>query len=379
MVTGVFQFPADFESALPSAEACRTASSDSFVSGPENWMLHYALHRLLTLPERHQPEQNPLVTWGASGTGKSMLLHALADYWARLCPKYRLVRVHAADWARGGEVDQLGEEHRSTGNTSPGEQITSNAWFDPQITTALFIDDVHQLVGRPAAQLRLAFIIDAISQAQGLVFVTCRSHPAANSGLLPPLVSRLMAGVSLELHAPGPEARAVIVQRFATASGWRLSNAAAAYAAQQIDGSVRELRQSLSRCLPVRPLSNQAIGADELQSRLAAGGSERIASNDVLTLVGRQFGVTVAAQKSASRRRGVVLARSVSMYLLRKTTRLPLGRIGDLFGGRDHTTVLHACRKIEQQIQSDTELNRFVRETTTKLRLRNADSRTHIA
>jgi chromosomal replication initiator protein len=315
-----------------------------------------------------------------------MLLHILSDYWARLRRTHQVLRVHADDWARGCEIERT-HEHDETPLSStpfksrpcaddpgPASEATVSlssaaAWFDPQVTTALFVDDVHQLVGRPAAQLRLSAAIDDIAPASGLVFVTCRSHPAANSGLLPQLVSRLMGGLSIEIYAPGPKARAVIVQKFAEAAGWRFSDDAAAYAAGKIDGSVRELRQSLSRCLPVRPFSHQPIGTTELETRLEACRPVGVAAPEVLTMVGRHYGVTASAQKSSSRRRHVVLARSVAMYLLRKNTKLPLAKIGSLFGGRDHTTVIHACRKIEQQLAGDTELSRFVRESTTKLRL----------
>jgi chromosomal replication initiator protein len=371
LVTGVFQFPVDFEKA-PGSAALRSSSSDAFVAGPENWMLHHALHRILNIsqPVLSSPE-NPVVFWGPSGTGKSLLLHRLAECWAHQRPAHRIRTTLAADWARAESMEQASDSNDAKrGSTEALSAKSVPLRFDDQVTTALFLDDVHQLAGRTTAQLRLADAIDEIGHKGGMVVVTSRSHPASISALHQKLVSRLMSGLSLEIFGPGLQAKMVIVQKLALRSGWRLSSNAAEFAARRIDGGVRELRQSLSRCFPVRPFPSEPISIPELTSRLTASEAVNTTPREIQTIVARQYRLTVASLQSPSRRRNVVSARAVAMYLVRRITHLPLKTIGHLFGGRDHTTVIHACRKVDEQLQHNTELHRFIQETMTKLRLR---------
>jgi chromosomal replication initiator protein len=225
------------------------------------------------------------------------------------------------------------------------------------------LEDVGQLVTRGAAQAELVQTLDALADCGAVVVVTSRVAPSELAGLTPRLRSRLAAGLALGLAPPGAEARAAIVEQLAGLRDLTVSKTAARLLADALAVGVPELTGALAQLeqraalisMPGRASnSNRCIDDSLVRHYLAERETPCKASLQGITArTARYFSLRVADLQSPSRRRAVVVPRNVAMYLARQLTGKSLKQIGDYFGGRDHTTVLHGCRKTEDLIQSD--------------------------
>lgn len=330
-----------------------------FVVGPENRLAAAAIAQLLSLGgdgsagnategaaysngfATARPHPSPIVFYGPPGTGKSLLVRGLFESWKGNRVGENLVLLSAAEFAQ-----QYAEAVEKRSVTSWRRQLRA--------ADLLVLEDLLYLTTKTAAQAELLHTLDELADREALVVVTCRVSPAELTNFLPGLRSRLQAGLCVPVSVPQVEARRAIW------SAW--------FAARQLslgDGSLRLLARSLA--LPVPELSGvlnnmqlaarsagRALDDKFVQTYLTqycAGRQPPLKT--IATHTARHFALRVAELRSASRRRGVVLARDVAMYLSRQLTRKSLKQIGEYFGGRDHTTVLHGCRKTESLMRSD--------------------------
>ena len=334
-MTDVFTFP-------DRASDSSNSKLPKFVYGEENWLLRSVLDRVRFAEQELDRRKIafPLVLWGAAGVGKSLVLHALAEQLeSTIVPDSRRSEPNplvtsAKDW----HVEARQQRHANTDVRS------------------LLLDDLHQLAGQPTAQRRVVAEIDRVMEIGGVIVAVSRSHPGVTAGLGKRLVSRLLQGTTVEIEPPGLASRTSIIQNLAFESGWRLTPGAAHFAAENMVGTVRDIRRKIHRSLPVRPIDDRLVGKDEIQSLLDTNLQDPRSLRKWLGVVAKEFGVTQTAMRSKSRRQNVVLARSLAMLLFRRQTNLSLKAIGELFGGRDHTTVMHACKKINEQLPKDPKL-----------------------
>ena len=321
----------------------------TFIAGDENRLACVAVAALL---DDETTPYNPLTLYGPSGSGKSHLAEGLALEFERRHPQMRVVYVTAADFAR--EYNDSFEEQ--TGRA-----------FRKRFRAArlLALDDLGQLVGKATAQQALVHALDAVLSHGGKVIVTARHAPGAMAGLLPALRSRLAGGLTVPLALPGSAARQAILREYAEKRELPLSDAAAAALAEELHVSAEELHGAL--------VSLAAVARDEIDAAAARrfldarDGSPQIDLPRIAKTVAQQFGLKLADLKSPSRCRGVVLARGAAMHLARQLTDRSLQQIGAYFGGRDHTTVLHGCRRIEELLTNDATVRQAVQWAQRKL------------
>jgi chromosomal replication initiator protein len=318
-----------------------------FVAGPENSL---AATALLPYLERTATQFNPLVLYGPHGTGKSHLAHGLAMWWQQHFPAARVDRLAASEFARAYAAaleDQRLEAWR--------RQIRG--------LSLLIVEDLGQLTGKRGAQQELLHTLDALAQQDAMVVVTARTLPTHSSGLLSALRSRLSAGLVVPLALPGPCARRAILEHLAALRSISLPKRALHCLADGLHLSVPALISALLELELAAQLGDEKVDSHRVRQFVAEQGSENMASlRDIACLTAKYFGLKLSDLKSPLRRQPLVAARGVAMYLARQLTKESLQQIGAFFGGRDHTTVLHGCRRTDKLLKRDRETRQAVLE-----------------
>lgn len=338
MVPGVSSIPLpghDFGS--PTAPSSWRPLPD-FVAGPENAVVAKVIRTYLDQPDGFA---SPTVFYGPSGSGKSHLARGLTNWWRKHFPTKRVLCLAGAEFAH-----------------AYAEAVSDDclAAFRAQVRelSLLVIDDVDQLVGKRGAQDELRHTLDALADRGALVLVTAHELPSHSRALLSGLRSRLSAGLSLSLALPGPRARRVLVKRLAEARGLAVADRTLDKLADAIHDGVPALLSAMMELdLDAQSASGQ-WDVSQVRKLVAQRKSTHMPSvRTIAGLTAKYFGLTIAELKSPLRRQALVTARGVAMFLARELTDKSLDVIGAFFGGRDHTTVLHAYRRTQKLMAED--------------------------
>lgn len=329
------------ESSGPENEA----SLREFIAGPENQLAAIAVHAVL---EQSATQYNPILLYGSPGTGKSHLAWGIASAWKARFPRRSILVTTALEFAQewadaidAQTVDDFRDTYRSA--------------------SLLVVEDLGLLVGKPAAQQELADTTDSLIDAGSWMVLTSSAPPSQLLGISRRLQSRLMAGLTVPLTLPGPETRMLIVQRLAQARRLDLPDEAAFALAEGLQGGVSELSGALLRLEAARQLDAGPIDAERVRRFLAERDSGRKPSLRVIaSLTARHFSLKLTELQSPSRCRAVVTARGIAMYLARTLSNYSLDQIGHFFGGRDHTTVSHGCRKTQELLEAEPAMRQAV-------------------
>jgi chromosomal replication initiator protein len=317
---------------------------------------------------------NPLVLYGSSGTGKSHLARGLAAAWkARASrPQEDIANVPAE-----GQVGNLSHNSpRQVVYTTAvdfarelAEAIETQAVEEFRAkhrgATLLVVEDLGMLATRKSdklsAQEELVHTLDALVADGRWVIVTASAAPAELSGILPALKSRLMGGLTIPLAPPGPEARLAILRQLAVRGDLDLPESAARALAEGLCGTARDLAGSLLQLeMPTR-LRPGRIDLPAARKYLAGRDrARRPTLHEIALRTAKHFSLRLAELRSPVRRRALVTARNVAVYLARRLTDESLQQIGSYFGGRDHTTVMHSCRRMEELIEGDPAIRQSV-------------------
>jgi chromosomal replication initiator protein len=313
--------------ALPTGES----PPGGFIAGPENRLAKVAVEALLDGGAGY----SPVLFCGPSGTGKSHLAHGVAQ------ARGGVLFTSGADFARelATAIDR-GEEARFRDRYRSAE--------------VLVVDGLTQLAGRPAALAELRQTLDDAELREACVVMTSRVPPDEIKGLPPALVNRLKGGLTVPLLPPGIAAKRAVLEHFAGDRGLAISPQALQLLAESSNLSVAECRGVL---VELGVSGGTEIGIDQVRRHLAVLRGRRSANpKRVMSAVAKFYGLKSAALQGPSRRRQVVLARAVAMYLCRSNGSMSFEALGKHFGGRDHTTALHSCRSIERRLKHDYEL-----------------------
>ncbi|QJW96187.1 Chromosomal replication initiator protein DnaA [Frigoriglobus tundricola] len=282
-----------------------------------------------------RPAVNPLVLHGTPGTGKSRLIAALTERLSNAPNGITLRTVSAGDLTR-----------------SPDEGLGDDELFDCDV---LALEDIQHLTERRADAA--CELIDRRATHRRATILTARAGPAGLTHLPRRLTSRLAAGLVVQLEPLSAPSRRVILADAAATRGVRLTAEALDWLSDQATGGgVRSTLGFLQNLAQVAKTFPGPLTRTDVEQTLVGTGQPTSAPGDVSQIVkgvASAFGVSEKDILSTSRLRGVLKPRQIAMYLARELTGLSLPRIGVAFGGRDHTTVLHACRKVEEDMASD--------------------------
>ncbi len=292
-------------------------------------------------------QASPLVLVGLTGVGKSHLAHGIAAEFRRHEAPEHVILLPAIDFAR---------QYSEAIELQAAGELTSQ-WRSARL---LVIEDVGELVGPSTAQQskqwlqnaqwELCRTLDALEAAGGQAIVTVNARPST-LGLLPQLASRLAAGLVIEVASPGKAARELLAAELAARQGLPVTPALLNRLAAGITGSARDLYAALARLALSQQVEGSRVDREDVDDVVAEFAQQREPSLEgIVSAAARHFGLRPAAVRGPSRQRHVALARGVAMYLARELTPLSLERIGEYCGGRDHTTVLHACRKLTARL-----------------------------
>jgi len=354
-MNGVFSIPLAGRpltaSSRASGKRARPLALRGFFAGPENPLVEIGVHAALDSHQQHR-RFNPLVFYGPPSTGKSHLALGIASQWRSRDPQAHVVCRAAADF-----VWELAAAQENRGLSQMQREYRSS--------DLLVIEDLDHIAGKTSAQHELARTIEAVLQRDGQVILTATRLPRAIPGLTTMLRSRCSAGLAVPLTIPSPATRRQILVHLAALRGLDLSSEVIDLFVLHVAGTVRDM---LGALIAIEASSDSlSLSVDSVQQYLESRASCEPDLRTITTKTARHFELKSADLRSPSRRQAITAARSVAVFLARDLTDLSLKRLGQFFGNRDHTTMLHACRRAEQQISSNPEIRDAVESLRQQL------------
>jgi chromosomal replication initiator protein len=329
---------------------------DTFVIGSGNRFAHAAS---LAVAEAPAKAYNPLFLYGGVGLGKTHLMHAIGHYIVDHNPSARVLYISSEkftnefiDAIRHNRTDSFRTNYRNI--------------------DVLLIDDIQFLAGKEQTQEEFFHTFNALHEDHKQIIISSDRQPKEIPTLEDRLRSRFEWGLITDIQPPDLETRIAILRKKAKAEQLDVPNDAMLYIANQIDTNIRELEGALIRVVAYSSLVNQditvSLAADALKNIIPTNRPKVVTIPTIQQLVCEYYNIRVDELKARKRTKNVAFPRQVAMYLTRELTNLSLPKIGDAFGGRDHTTVIHAHEKIGLLIEQDEELARMVREITQKIK-----------
>ncbi len=317
----------------------------NFVTGKANQIARAAA---IQVAENPGTAYNPLFIYGGTGLGKTHLLQAIGTEVLKRNPRAKVRYIHAeqfvADVVRAYQhksFDSLKRYYRSL--------------------DLFLIDDVQFFVGKSRSQEEFFYTFNALFEAHKQVAITSDCFQKEMTGIEERLISRFGWGLTVAVEPPELEMRVAILLKKAENDGVRLDEKVAFFIAKHIRSNVRELEGALKRVLAYARFNNAAVNvttAREALKDLLAVLNRQVSIDNIQKTVADYFKIKVSDMYSKKRFRSVARPRQVAMALAKELTQQSLPEIGEAFGGRDHTTVLHACRKTAELRESDPEFAR---------------------
>jgi len=323
---------------------------DRFVDGPNN---QFAFTAAKAASERPGRQYNPLFLYGGVGLGKTHLLHAVGHHVLEANPAARIVYVTSETFVndliaaiRKDKMHQFRTKYRDA-------------------CDVLLIDDIQFIAGKDRTQEEFFHLFNTLHSSHKQIVMTCDQIPRSIPDMEDRLKSRLEWGLIADIKPPSFETRVAILKRKAEADRVDLPDDVAMLLARHINRNVRELEGALMRLVANARIFESPITIGmtrEVLGDLVSDDVRRVSADTILKTVAHEYRVSVADLKGPRRQRNIVVPRQIAMHLMRELTDSSLPQIGAAFGGRDHTTVINALKRIDSLRNADPELrNRIER------------------
>jgi chromosomal replication initiator protein len=329
---------------------------DAFIEGKSNRLARAAA---MLVAQRCGAEYNPLLIYGGVGLGKTHLLHAIGNAVRRNEPHRRIVYTPAERFVND-MVGALATRGRDGGQFSNFERFRA-IYRD---TDLLLVDDIQFLAGKERSQEEFFHIFNALLDGKSQVVMTCDRYPRDIHGLGDRLKSRFGWGLTVAVEPPDLETRVAIVLSKSALAGTRVPEDVAFLIGRRIHSNVRELEGALRLVLAYANFTEAPVTVELAREALkdVLRAQDRLVTVDAIQrAVAEHFGLRTADLVSPSRRRSVTRPRQLAMALAKELTNASLPEIGAAFGGRDHTTVLHACARTADLRAGDAKLDEAYR------------------
>lgn len=316
---------------------------NTFIEGKSNQLARAAS---MQVGENPGGAYNPLFLYGGVGLGKTHLMHAVGNQLVQRNPDAKVVYLHSerfvADMVKALQLNAINEFKRFY-----------------RTVDALLIDDIQFFAGKERSQEEFFHTFNALLEGGQQMILTCDRYPKEISGLEERLKSRFGWGLTVAVEPPELETRVAILMKKAEQAKIALPADAAFFIAQKIRSNVRELEGALKRVIASAHFTGREIDIDLIKDSLKdllALQDRQISLDNIQRTVSEYYKIKVSDMMSKRRSRSVARPRQVAMALAKELTNHSLPEIGESFGGRDHTTVLHACRKIKELRETDADI-----------------------
>jgi len=351
----------DDPTAVETARLNPKYTFDTFVIGASNRFAHAAAVAVAEAPAK---AYNPLFVYGQSGLGKTHLLHAIGHYARNLYPNVRVRYVNS-------------EEFTNDFINSIRDDKASAFQSRYRNVDVLLIDDIQFLQGKVQTQEEFFHTFNTLHNANKQVVITSDLPPKQLSGFEERMRSRFEWGLLTDVQPPDLETRIAILRKKAIQERMTTPDDVLEFIASRFSRNIRELEGALIRVTAFASLNRQAVDLNlaeiVLKDNFPDDQGNQITSATIMAQTADYFGLSMEDMCGASRSRVLVTARQIAMYLCRELTELSLPKIGGLFGGRDHTTVMHAERKIRQLMGERRATFNQVTELTNRIRNQSRD------
>jgi len=319
-------------------------SFDNFVTGKANQLAHSSAMQVAnSLGETY----NPLFIYGGVGLGKTHLLQAIGNYFKNENSQAKICYVHATNYISNvvhafqtKKFDEFKQFYNSL--------------------DLLLIDDIQFIADKPGTQQEFFYTLNTLIDSHKQVVITCDTFPKEISGMTPRLTSRFSWGLTVAIDPPEIEMRVAILLKKAGASNIKITENVAFFIAKYVRSNIRELEGALKRVEAFSKFHKKVITievAKEALKDLLASQNKQVSIENIQKTVADFYRIKVSDLLSKKRTRVIARPRQIAMCLARELTQLSLPEIGSAFGDRDHTTVMYACKTIENLRNSDTALN----------------------
>ena len=321
---------------------------DTYVVGGSNRFAHAASLSVADRPGARDG-YNPFYVYGGVGLGKTHLIQSIGHKALEANPDLVIRYVSSEKF-----TNDLINNVRNRSGDMEGFRASYRR------VDILMIDDIQFIAGKEATMEEFFHTFNALREGGKQVIITSDKPPKSIQGLEERLRSRFEGGLMADVQAPDYEMRMAILRTKSEELGLRLPNDVAEYIAGKDQSNTRELEGALNKILALAELTDQPLSLDLAMESLTdvtmSSRRTRLNPGSILETVAGHYGVTVDAIKGKTRTRDVVVPRQVTMFLIRKETEVSLVEIGQLLGGRDHTTVMHGISKVEKDQSSDSTL-----------------------
>lgn len=329
---------------------------ETFVIGSGNRFAHAAS---LAVAEAPAKAYNPLFIYGGVGLGKTHLMHAIGHYVIEHNPDARVVYLSSEKFTN--------EFINSIRDNKTIEFRNKYRGVD-----VLLIDDIQFLAGKESTQEEFFHTFNALHEEYKQIVISSDRPPKEIPTLEDRLRSRFEWGLITDITPPDLETRIAILRKKAKAEGLDIPNEVMIYIANQIDTNIRELEGALIRVIAFSSLNNEDINVDlaaeALKDIIPAARPKTITIQDIQLAVGEEYRLKLEDFSAKKRTKSIAYPRQIAMYLARELTDYSLPKIGEEFGGRDHTTVIHAHEKITKQLAADRELQQKINGLIDRLK-----------
>ena len=347
-----------FSDALKNANLNSRYTFDSFVVGSSNDLAHAACVAVAELPGE---QYNPLYIYGGAGLGKTHLMQSVAHFILQQNRNAKIRYVTSETF-----INEFVDSIRNKNNISPAEFRKKYRELD-----VLLIDDIQFLIGKEGTQEEFFHTFNALYDNRKQIIIASDKPPKDIDNLEERLRSRFEVGLIVDIQMPDVETRMAILRKKEELEGYNIDNEVIKYIADNIKSNVRELEGALTKVVAKSRLVKQPItltlAEDLLKDHITPSERREITADVIIEIVAEHYNLNRSELASPTKKKNIAYPRQIAMYLCREMTDVPLVSVGELLGGRDHSTVIHGCDRISTDLRTNEQLQSTIENLRKKI------------